>query len=80
MTKTKQRKTRLSEVLYIPFSWLCTWNSTNVKIALNAKLFMMFDAKSVPHSHCSYRFDKHNLRATRLKATEHINMDSAHNS
>lgn len=34
--------------------------------------------KSIPQSHCSYRFDKQNLRATSLKATEYINMDSAH--
>lgn len=34
--------------------------------------------KSIPQSHYSYRFDKQNLRATSLKATEYINMDSTH--
>lgn len=39
----------------------------NVKIALNAKLFMMFDEKrrgNTPHDHRSNRFDKHNHRVS----------------
>lgn len=59
-----------SEVVYF---LLCTGNTTNVKMALNAKLFMIFDGREKKNAGT-------HLTSTSLRATEYMQMDSTHNS